>query len=219
MYLALAGSSPVSCRKNRATFSFSASSWPCTMKICVRAKGSVSCFVGDAAVSGWQQAVTLLLAVIPGFIYQGTRSHLRGPMPDDRELGAPVLRALAVSGFLALLYVGVLGTCLADFVTHPGSPLKDDRQRTAWVLIVLIFVVPIVGAFLVHVASASCVPERIASRLYKMLRIADRVGTYDPTPTAWDFASHRMQVGSGSPLCWPNSPDASTPRPIALSAS
>jgi hypothetical protein len=146
-------------------------------------------------VSGWQQAVTLLLAVIPGFIYQGTRSHLRGPMPDDRELGARVLRALAVSGFLALLYVGVLGTRLTDFVTHPGFPLKDDPQRTAWVLIVLIFVVPIAGAFLVHVASAFSVPERIASRLYKMLGIADRVGTYDPTPTAWDFASNRMQVG------------------------
>ena len=38
-------------------------------------------------VSGWQQAVTLLLAIVPGFIYQGTLSRLRGPTPDDREMG------------------------------------------------------------------------------------------------------------------------------------
>lgn len=38
-------------------------------------------------VSGWQQALTLLLAVIPGFIYQGTPSQLRGPTPDEREVG------------------------------------------------------------------------------------------------------------------------------------
>jgi hypothetical protein len=47
-------------------------------------------------VSGWLQALTLLLAVIPGFIYQGTRSQLRGPTPDEREVGVRILRVTAV---------------------------------------------------------------------------------------------------------------------------
>jgi uncharacterized protein DUF6338 len=150
-------------------------------------------------VSGWQQAITLLLAVIPGFIYQGTRSSLRGPTPEDREIGLRILRALAVSGFLALVYVGILGSCLTDAVTHPvtdpHSPLKDHPQRTAWALIALIFVVPIVIAVLVQVADGFSVPERITSRLYKIVRITDRVSPYDKTPTAWDFAGNNLHKG------------------------
>jgi hypothetical protein len=146
-------------------------------------------------VSGWQQALTLLLAVIPGFIYQATRSQLRGPTPEEREIGFRVLRALAVSGFLALLYVGIMGSTLTDAVKRPGFPFKDDPQRTAWVVVALIFVVPIVGAFLVNVASTFEVSERITGRLHKILRIADKVSQYDPTPTAWDFASANMREG------------------------
>ncbi len=107
--------------------------------------------IGDegatAAVSGWQQALTLLLAVIPGFVYQGTRSRLRGPTPDDREIGVQILRALAGSGFAALAYVVVLGPALTKAVTRPVDSLEHPC-RVALVLIVLIFLVPMAAAFL-----------------------------------------------------------------------
>jgi len=167
-------------------------------------------------VSGWQQALTLLLAVIPGFIYQGTRYQLSGPTIEDREIVVRILRALAVSGFFALIYVGILGSWLTDAVTCPGFPFKasvtpprtvppgpvagscgswDDAQLTAWILVALIFVVPIIGAFLVHVAAVFAVPDRITDRLYKIARIADRVTPYDSTPTAWDFAGNHLREG------------------------
>ncbi|UQX10097.1 DUF6338 family protein [Candidatus Mycobacterium methanotrophicum] len=84
-------------------------------------------------LASWQQAVTLLLAVIPGFIYQGTRSRLRGPTPDEQEVTVRVLRALATSGFLALLYV---------------AENPPDRRLTALALIGLVFAVPMV--FRIH---------------------------------------------------------------------
>lgn len=150
-------------------------------------------------VSGWQQALTLLLIVVPGFVYQGMRSQLRGPRPEDRELGVRIVRALAMSGFLALVYVGVLGTWLTDTVTQPDFGLKKDHlyhpQSTAWVLIGLIFVVPIVAAFLADVASTFLLFERTTQQLYKVLRIADKMSRYDPTPTAWDYASTELHGG------------------------
>ncbi|CQD21946.1 hypothetical protein BN000_05414 [Mycobacterium europaeum] len=157
-------------------------------------------------ISGWQQALTVFLAVIPGFIYQGTRSQLSGPTPDDREITVRILRALGVSGFLALLYVGIFGSWLTDAVTRPGFPFKtvtpvqgaetgadkcrslwDDPRLTAWMLIAVVFVVPVIAAFLVHVADVFRVPERITDLLYRVARIANKVAPYDKTPTAWDF--------------------------------
>lgn len=82
-------------------------------------------------VSGWQQALTLLLAVIPGFVYQGTRLRLRGPTPDAREIGVRILRALAGSGFAALAYVVVLGPALTTVVTRPVNLLEHPRRPTS----------------------------------------------------------------------------------------
>ncbi|RAV14660.1 hypothetical protein DQP55_08865 [Mycolicibacterium sp. GF69] len=137
-------------------------------------------------ISGWQQALTLFFAVIPGFIYQGTRSALRGPSPNDREIGVRVLRALGVSGFLVLLYIALIGPRLKNVLTQPGFPFANP-QPAAWILLGLIFVVPITSAV-------------VLDRLQPMRRITNRwakagFSVYDPTPTAWDFATDQMQVG------------------------
>lgn len=150
-------------------------------------------------ISGWQQALTLLLIIVPGFVYQGMRSQLRGPRPEDRELGIRIVRALAVSGFLALFYVGVLGEWLIDTMMRPDFGFQKGHlyhpQVTAWTLIILIFIIPIVGAFLADVASTFLLFEKITQSLYKALRIADKMSRYDPTPTAWDYASTELHEG------------------------
>lgn len=150
-------------------------------------------------VSGWQQALTILLIVVPGFVYQATRSQLRGPRPEDREFGVRIIRALAVSGFLALLYISTLGIWLINVATQPAFGLNNDHpyhpQATALVLILLIFVVPIVGAFVADMASTFLIFEKTTHRLYKFLGIADKMSRYDPTPTAWDYASTELHGG------------------------
>jgi hypothetical protein len=137
-------------------------------------------------VSGWQQAVTLLLAIVPGFIYQGTLSRLRGPTPDDREMGVRILRALAGSGFAALAYVLMLGPALTKSVTRPVDALEHPRA-VAVVMILLVFVGPISAAFIVHFIKTW--------RLYPDLGVKDRLTLYIPTPTAWDFASDHTRAG------------------------
>ena len=80
----------------------------------------------------------------------------------------------------------ILGSCLTDALTRPGFALQHPRA-TAWLLVGLIFVVPIAGAFVVHYWTAM--------RLHPTFGLMRRFSAYDPTPTAWNFASDRMDAG------------------------
>lgn len=137
-------------------------------------------------VSGWQQALTIVVLVIPGFVYQGVRTRFRGPTPDDRELGVRVLRALAVSALLTLVYTIVLGPMLKDRVLHPQNSLENIRGAAVLVLM-LVFIIPTGVAIGLHV--------RAISKLYPELPLREKFEVYDPTPTAWDFASSRVSPG------------------------
>lgn len=144
--------------------------------------------------SSWPQVLALVLAVIPGFVYQATRSQLSGPTPDDRDGLVRVLRALGVSAFLVLVYVGVLGSFITDAAKQPVAALMRDPRAAAWELIGLVFVVPVISAITVHVLTIFSVPERISGLLYKILRAHD-VSPYDSTPTAWDYAGNHLRTG------------------------
>lgn len=137
-------------------------------------------------VTGWQQALTVLVIVIPGFVYQVVRSRLSGPTPEDGDLGVRVLRALMVSGLFALVYLVVLGPILTTAISRPESYLEHPR-RTALLLLGLVFVIP--------AAVAAVQQARAARRLYPSLSWRTAFRTYDPTPTAWDFAVNRVGPG------------------------
>jgi hypothetical protein len=137
-------------------------------------------------VSGWQQALTLVVLVIPGFVYQGVRTRFRGPTPEDRELGVRVLRALAGSAMLAFAYTIVLGPVVQVWFTHPRDALHNIRAAAASV-IVLVFAVPAAAAVAVHV--------RTVSKICPGLALREKFRVYNPTPTAWDFASSRVGPG------------------------
>jgi hypothetical protein len=150
-------------------------------------------------VSGWQQAVTLLVIIIPGFIFQGTRSRLRGPSREEQEVTVRILQALAMSGFLALLYVVVLGARLTDPVMNPevftdhdhhGHPSPPDPRLSALILIVLVFVFPIALAWVFQYCATHFV---IVDWCIK--RTDRTFSRYDSTPTAWDFAADHMGQG------------------------
>lgn len=137
-------------------------------------------------LSGWQQALTVLLTVIPGFVYQGARSYFRGPTPDEREISVRILRALALSGIFALVYVALFGSLLTTRIFDPDRYLGSPRL---WALAALglLFVVPFVVAALVHM--------RNARRQYPELKGLQLFRIYNPTPTAWDFASTGLEPG------------------------
>jgi hypothetical protein len=138
----------------------------------------------------WQQAVTLLLAVVPGFVYQGTRSRLRGPTPDEQEITVRILRALAMSGFLALLYVAVLDRYLTAAVTDHQYFTDHPPRLTALALLVLVFAIPMFFAAAVHYCK---IHFGISGWRIKLRE--ERYSTYDSTPTAWDYAVDHMGRG------------------------
>ncbi|EME19362.1 DUF6338 family protein [Rhodococcus qingshengii] len=137
-------------------------------------------------LSGWQQALTVLLAVVPGFVYQGARAHFRGPTPDEREISVRVLRALALSGIFVLSYVMVLGSSLTSKLSDPVKYLENPRWTAFWAL-VMVFVIPFLVAMAVHVVkSAIQLPDFPWTKFFRI---------YNTIPTAWDFANDRLAPG------------------------
>lgn len=137
-------------------------------------------------LSGWQQALTVLLAVVPGFVYQGARAHFRGPTPDEREIGVRILRALALSGIFALLYVGVLGSRLTSKLSDPVKYLDNPHWSALWAFL-MVFAIPFGSAMLVHVWNSR--------KQFPGLHWTKRFRVYNPVPTAWDFANNRLEPG------------------------
>jgi hypothetical protein len=137
-------------------------------------------------VTGWQQALTVLVIVIPGFVYQVVRSRLRGPTPEDGDFGVRVLRALTTSGLFALIYLIALGQILTSAISHPRSYL-DQPRSTALLLFVLVFLIPAAVAAAQHAHNIR--------RLYPKVLWKQVFRVYNPTPTAWDFAVNRVGPG------------------------
>jgi len=76
-------------------------------------------------LTGWQQALTVFLIVIPGFVYQGVRARFRGPTPEDQqEFSLRILRALSTSAVFALVYVIAAGLVLI----WTGMPKKPQSN-------------------------------------------------------------------------------------------
>lgn len=145
------------------------------------------------------QLLILLLFVLPGSVYQTTRTRLRGPIPSDRDVTSKVLRALAVSTLLNSVYLAVLG----DELLEPARARSvADLERTVdlhvagvWALVTL-FVIPAALSVLVFWGSRWEWPKRLLSvsdetrHRWKWARSA-----YHPVPRTWDFAFTDIEPG------------------------
>lgn len=129
-----------------------------------------------------QQLLILILFVVPGVVFQATRSRLRGPTPDDLDASGRVLRALGTSAALAVVYVLIFGDLLTARAT--GTRLgfgQSPRDEALWAVL-LIFVIPATLALLQQIGV-------VVSRGYRGKSIWPNLWRYDVTPTAWDKAS------------------------------
>ena len=132
----------------------------------------------------------LLAFVLPGAVYQFTRSRLRGPSPDDTNAFARALRALGVSALLLAIYLVIFGKSAIAWLkwaTKNGSHFTggnvDWRLLGVWALI-LLFGVPWSAALGFHFLGP------IFGRLPMVPKLS-----YDPTPGAWDFAFTNRTAG------------------------
>jgi hypothetical protein len=138
-------------------------------------------------VSGWQQAIAVILAVVPGFVYQGALAQWSGPNPANKDFTVRVVRALAFSGAAALIYVVALGHWLTDIFRKPFGSIEHPRV-TGLVLLVLVFVIPVVVAAVQH--------YWVARRAFPQKKKLELFRLFNPTPTAWDYATRRLEPGA-----------------------
>jgi len=128
------------------------------------------------------QVALLALFVLPGITYQFLRERWRGPVPGERDLSERVLRSIAASILLNLLYLIVAGPALVRLARRIGTQgwqgLTEDA-RQAGLLGLLLFVV---------------VPAAAAGGVTWWQRRKLRSARYRSTPTAWD----RMFENRGS---------------------
>jgi Family of unknown function (DUF6338) len=129
------------------------------------------------------QAGALLLFVVPGIVYAAVRRRLTGPVPDDREFSVRLIRAIAVSVVLDIVYALLVAPQIIRIARQeavkPGAPagLAAEPRKTALLALLLLVVIPGGLALLMHV--------RLRRALWP-LRLAP---IYHPTPTSWDRAA------------------------------
>jgi hypothetical protein len=128
------------------------------------------------------QLLMLLLFVLPGSVYQFVRTRLRGPERDDFSALNRSLRALGVSTLLVAIYAVIVGGQLLQLIERAQS--KDVEvalnavRPLAGYAVLLLFLIPAAAAAVMFVFAKIPLPGRLR-----------RVPvSYDPTPTAWDFA-------------------------------
>lgn len=158
-------------------------------------------------VSGWQQALTLVAVLIPGFVFQGVRRNRIGPSPEDRELTVRFIRALAVSVGFSLVYLLCLGDRLTTRLIHPQDNL-ENLHAVAVGGILLVFVLPALAG---HVTASFTTRQRYNrtgfwGTVFKRARsdgeltwikaLFSQETDYSPIPTAWDFATQDVEPGS-----------------------
>ncbi|EFG78406.1 hypothetical protein HMPREF0591_1698 [Mycobacterium parascrofulaceum ATCC BAA-614] len=158
-------------------------------------------------ISGWQQALTLVGVLVPGFVFQGVRRNRIGPSPEDRELSVRLVRALAVSVAFLLFYLVCLGETATHRLFHPQDGLGDPRA-VAGVGFLLVFMLPALAGYV----TASFTTRRRYNRTTFWGTLFERASgdgeltwrkalfshetDYSPIPTAWDFATQDVAPGS-----------------------
>ncbi|MET9736066.1 DUF6338 family protein [Streptomyces sp. NPDC006458] len=96
------------------------------------------------------QLVLVTLTVLPGVTYQFVGERLRGRQPGERELGERVLRALAASVVLDLVYLTVAGPWFARTLGN-SSTVEEAVRRHGHLLgaaaLICVFAVPAGAAY------------------------------------------------------------------------
>ncbi len=141
--------------------------------------------------TSWLQVLVLVLAVVPGFVYQITRHSLRGPAPDEVDFGVRVLRSIVTSAIFAAIYVSLLGSRLVEVASEPEAAFARPRLASAATLF-LVVILPTVAARVVFYLTTTQRWENARRTVIDKVRLRR---PYDPTPTAWDDSFSKRSAG------------------------
>jgi len=129
------------------------------------------------------QLAAVLLLVVPGIVYAAVRRRLTGPLPDDKDFSVRLVRAVAISAVLDLVYALVAGPRILKIASRPpevpggpSGPLVHPRSAAALALVLLVVVPTVLGALAQIRLRRSRCPLGLAP-------------VHHPVPTAWDRAA------------------------------
>jgi hypothetical protein len=137
------------------------------------------------------QLLILVAVILPGVVFGTVLRRLRGPTPEDKDVGTQVLRATAVGIGLDIAYVLVAGPGLVNLLRGAGaSPafVRHPREAGLWALL-LLGVIPAVLAYAVHAQAVLRDSPPNLTRAQLVRRVLHT--TYRATPTAWDHIARR----------------------------
>lgn len=126
----------------------------------------------------------VVLAVLPGFVYQVTLRGWRGPQTDENDVNIRVLRGIAGSVVLAVAYVLVLGRALVEAVSDDNMLLTRPRQVALGALLLVAFIPWLLATGRYFVATS-----RRWEAWSKRLPVEGHLlRAHSRSPSAWDHA-------------------------------
>lgn len=139
----------------------------------------------------WIQAAVILTLVVPGFVYQVSRQAVAGPDPEQKEFGTRILHAIVSTAVFAGIYALIFGTRIVEYVRAPDRALSDV-QILGLAFIGFALAIPWAVARVRYWLVSSKRYQEVVTGLLTKLRLRR---PYDPTPSAWDFAFGKGEVG------------------------
>ncbi|MEZ0579302.1 DUF6338 family protein [Nocardioides sp. MH1] len=170
--------------------------------------------------SSLTQYLLIVAFVVPGIVYQTVRARYLGEVRQNSDLAAKVLRALAASTLLALLYAIVFADTVAHTLTSTPAQVRKHAEEHgsgyAWWAFILVFAVPAMLGRLVAAwptarfrlvqllcRAVNAAPQSKLKRTRKFAeRLRDRTSNpqglrFEATVSAWDWAVNHGGTSNG----------------------
>lgn len=126
----------------------------------------------------------ILLALMPGFVYQTTLRGWRGPRPDELEVNIRILRGVAGSFVFASMYAAILSARLLR-LAEAGEPTAQLLREIAITALLLIGVIPWALATVRHFLTSSGWWKKFSKWIGELKWIRRE---YSRSISAWDHA-------------------------------
>lgn len=134
--------------------------------------------------------VALVVLVIPGIVFAGVRSWLRGYKWSDQTAATRILDAVLVSVVLDAIYAWLFGSALVPFFADPQQEIQARPTWWGFLAVVLGVVIPAAIALGWHADVSWWRPRW--SWWPRWVRFPQRRTAFESTPTAWDKIAPRQ---------------------------
>lgn len=133
---------------------------------------------------------TVVGGLLPGVVFAGVRTWLRGYSWSDQTTSARLVSAIVVSVLLDSVYLLIGGALLVPLLQDPGQQALKHPSQVGATVFVGVAAVPTVLAFALHFRPVWRRPSW--GKFPQWFMLPHRVTAFESTPTAWDKIAPTM---------------------------